>query len=409
MTVRNMAQQAMMNGSLGGINPLFGKQNLSLPTLPKQSENTPSLPAGAYPGFTTSATMRDAGNNLLGAVQGKSTEFSQYQGATSNAQTATVSIDNARMSAEAKAALASQPMELSVSQTATAQVNAGQALDKGASAAAAGEHSFSIEVGGKTHSFQISVSASDTNEDVQKKMAELINKADIGISANITTDDKTGTTALSLTSTSTGTDQAFTVRDVQGNLASSMGVSKATQQAQNAIYSANGGPQVESQSNNISLAKGVNVTLTGSGSTSVSATRETGSAMAAAGSMVDALNSALKAANSGEGRGSTRFANDIHALIKRYSSQMALAGINVSKNGELSIDQTKMEKAAANGSLDRLMNNERIGLGAEVERIGQNAVSTDKYADSQLGFNFNRGQLNFFNVNNTGWLFNMYL
>jgi len=129
--------------------------------------------------------------------------------------------------------------------------------------------------------------------------------------------------------------------------------------------------------------------------------------MAAATDLVNALNSALQSANAGDGRGSARLASDIQTLTRNYSSQLAAAGITVSRNGELSIDRAKLERAASNGSLDRLFTNERTGFSARAERIADNAANSDKYADMQLNFSFQSGQFKFFNIQNAGLLFNM--
>jgi len=398
----------MMVGSVGGVSPLFGNHKAAAPS---SDASTPAfgagLQAGANPSFSTNSAIRSAGNNLLGTTQGKQAEFSQYQGASSNARTATVNIDSSKASKETISSMASSPMNLDVKQTALAQTNAGQAVGMSERGVDAGEYAFSIETGGKTHTFSIAVGENDTNESIQEKMAALINKADIGITASVTAGAEDGTRSLSLASDSTGTDAAFTVSDDSGNLASAMGITEATQEAQNAVYSINGGPEKESQSNTVTLAEGVTATLKGSGTASVSAERDTKSAMAAATNLVNALNSALKSANSGDGRGSARLASDIQTLTKTYASQLASAGITVSRNGELTIDEAKLEKAAQNGSLDRLFTNERTGFSARAERIANNAANTEKYADMQLGFSFERGQFKFFNIQNAGMLFNM--
>jgi len=250
MTVNNMAKHAMMTGSVGGMNAMFGTQKTAAQN---PSASAPAvgagLQAGSNPAFTTGAAVRSAGNDLLSAAQGKQADFSQFNGASSNARTASVNVDNSKASKETLESMASRPMNLDVRQTALAQTNAGEEMDAAQRGVETGEHTFSIEVGGETHTFSITVDENDTNESIQARMAEAINEADIGVTAAVTTDEEEGTTALSLTSDSTGTDAAFTVTDESGNLASAMGITDATQEAQNAVYSVNGGPEIESQSN----------------------------------------------------------------------------------------------------------------------------------------------------------------
>jgi len=406
MTVNSMARQTMMFNTISGTNPMFANQGVSAPTTSaSKSASSTNLQTGSNHAFATSASVRGAGYDLLDATKGKQAEFSQFQAASSNTNTATVTVDNSSFTSGAASALASNNVRLDVSQTALSQTNAGEAMSAADRGVDAGEYTFSIETGGQTHTFSLTVGDNDTNESIQERMAAAINEANIGITASVTADAENGTTSLSLASDNTGTDAAFTVTDDSGNLASAMGVDAATQEAQNAIYSVNGGAAIESQSNTVAIAQGVTATLNGSGTTTVSAERETQGAVAAATDLVNALNSTLRSANAGDGRGSTRLANDIQTLTRNYSSQLASVGINVSRNGELTIDEARLQKAAQDGSLDRLFNNERTGFSARAERIGSNAVNSERYADMQLSFFLEQGQLKLFNLGRQGMFF----
>ena len=419
MTVNNMAKHAMLNGMYGGTNPLlggansmFGSQKTSAATpFATQSPFGPGLQAGTKPGFTTSTAVRESGKDLLGAIDDRKTASSQYQGTSSNDKTASVTVDNSKATSASISSMQSNPAKLDVKQTALAQSNEGDAMSASGNAVKAGEYSFSIEAGGKTHEFTIDVKEGDSNADIQEKMAAAINEKDIGVSASVSstkaTDDKEATTSLSITADKTGTDSEFTVKDVSGNLASSMGVADATQKAQNAVYSVNGGAERTSQSNDVSIADGVTATLKSSGTTSVSVERDAKSAVEGVKGLVDSLNSALKSASVEDGRGSSRFVSDIQAMNKNYSASLSRVGISVSSTGELSIDEKKLEKAAQDGSLDRLFADQRFGFGARMDRIANNAVNSELYANAQVNFSFDRGQLMFFNMHNSGLLFNL--
>ena len=406
MTVNNMARNAMMTGAVGGTNPLFGNQKASAQN--PAASGMPfgaDLQAGMNPAFATGTAARDAGKGMQNAVQDRQSAYSQYQGTSSNEKTAVV--DDSKATQATKSSMSNDPVKLEVKQTAQAQTNEGKGMDSSKSAVEAGEYSFSIEAGGKTHNFTINVDENDDNASIQEKMAAAINKQDIGVTATVTADDKTGTTSLSLASDETGTDAAFTVKDESGNLAESMGVTDSTQKAQNAVYSVNGGAERTSQSNDVKLADGVTATLKGAGTTSISAERDTKSATEAAKKLVDAINTALKNAGAGDGRGAARLANDIKAMNRNFSGALAGVGITVSRNGELSIDEAKLEKAAQDGRLERVLGNEQSGFGARAERIANNAVDSEYYADIQANFSFDRGQLLFQKLQSVGMLFNM--
>ena len=413
MTVNNMARNAMMTGAINGTNPLLGAQAQKTPAMPTpQPSFGENLQVSPKSSFTTGTEVRSAGGDLQSAVQNRQTAFAQQQAVTSNAKTATATVDNAKLAQGTASSLQSNPINLNVKQTATAQTNAGSAMGADAKDVKAGEYSFAIEAGGETHNFTIKVDENDTNASIQEKMAAAINERDIGVNASVTAteaaDGKEATTSLSLTSAATGTDSAFTVKEDPGGIASAMGIAGATQNAQNAIYSVNGCEDITSQSNDVSLTAGVTATLTGSGSASISLERDSKSAVDGIRGLVDSINSALKSAGENEGRGSTRFVSDIQTMNKSYSASLEKMGIAVAKDGSLSIvDEDKLAKATADGSADRLFADKRFGFGARLDKIADNAAKTDLYADIQANFKFDRGQLMFQKMQNVGILFNM--
>ena len=411
MTVNNMARNAMMTGAISGTNPLFGAQKTpAMPT--SQTSFGENLQVSPKSSFTTGADVRSAAGGLQGAVQNRQTAFAQQQATTSNEKAATATVDNSKLASATASSLQSNPVNLDVKQTATAQTNAGGAMGADAKGVAAGEYSFAIEAGGETHNFTIKVDENDTNASIQDKMAAAINERDIGVNAYVTAteaaDGKEATTSLSLASAATGTDSAFTVKEDPGGLASAMGVADATQSAQNAIYSVNGGEEITSQSNDVSLAAGVTATLTGIGTTSISLERDTKSAVDGVRGLVESINSALRNANASDGRGSAKFVSDIQTMTKSYSASLEKMGIAVAKDGTLSIvDEEKLAKATMDGSADRLFADQRFGLGARLDKIAGNAAKTDFYADIQANFSFDRGQLIFQKMQNVGLLLNM--
>ena len=413
MTVNNMARNAMMMNKINGTNPLLGTQNASMPTKPaSQASFGSDLQVSPKSSFTTGTAVRGAAGDLQSAVQNRQTAFAQQTGTTTNDKAATVTVDNAKLTSAATSSLQTNPVKLDVSQTAAAQTNAGGAMTADTTGVQAGEYNFAIEAGGNTYNFTINVDANDTNASIQEKMATAINEQNIGVNASVTataaTEGNAATTSLSLTSAATGTDAAFTVTDGEGGLAAAMGVADATQNAQNAVYSINGGETITSQSNDVSLAAGVNATLTGTGTTSISLERDSQSAMDGIRGLVDSINSALKSANASDGKGSAKFVSDIQTMNQSYSASLAKMGISVSKDGELSIvDEELLQKATMDGSADRLFADSRFGFGARLDKIASNAAKTELYADVQANFSFDKGQIMYQQMQNAGALFNM--
>jgi flagellar hook-associated protein 2 len=288
-------------------------------------------------------------------------------------------------------------------------MNAGSAVNA-ADVFGQGAFSFAIESGGKTHNFLISAGADDSNEVIQRRMAEAINSRNIGITAAVSTTAETDTTArtsaLTLTGNSTGTGSAFTVSDTSGSLAASMGVTGVTRTSQNAVYRVDGSAERTSQSNNIFLTAGVSATLQGAGTARISIESDTRTAVSAMTNFVDTLNNALKAATSAGGGGSQRFIADIKTMNRNFGASLARVGITVSGNGELAIgNMTSLQRAAQDGSLERLFSDRNGGFGARIARIANDAARTGLYADTPPLYSFGGGQTFFPNIVNMGWLF----
>ncbi|MCL1832657.1 MAG: flagellar filament capping protein FliD [Oscillospiraceae bacterium] len=362
------------------------------------------------PAFTNE-DIRNAGLALQSTLQSlqPNRSVAQFQGVTDNDSVATANVNSSSALTTSLRALSTRPIEIEVSQTALSQANAGSALDAG-DVFGQGAFSFAIESGGKTHNFQINVGADATNESVQRQMAEAINSRKIGITASVSTVAATGTTAktsaLTLTGNATGTNAAFAVSDTSGGLAAAMGIDNATRQSQNAVYRVDGSSERTSQSNNIFLAAGVSANLQGAGTARISIEGDTRAAVSSVTNFVDTLNRALKSASEAGGGGSQRFIADIKAMNRNFGSTLARVGIGLSANGEMSIrNMATLQKAAQDGSLERLFSDRNGGFGARIAKIANDAARTGLYADSPPLYGFDGGQVVFPTMVNMGWLF----
>jgi flagellar hook-associated protein 2 len=390
MTVRNMAMSQLQMSGMHGIPGAPGR-----PAGPGATGN-----ASRESTAVTNQNIRNAGSAIADALDTLTGRDAALEGRTSNAEAATVNVNNGRLIAS----MPPQNTTLNVIQTAQAQENNGNALAAQGRAIESGGFTFEIEAGGRVHEFTINVLDTDNNTSIQRAMADAINRRDIGITATVNNAVTGGnqTTALNLASTATGTGSAFTVRDTTGNLTETMGINTVNQQARNAIFTLNGGEERTSQSNDISLAAGVTATLTGTGETNITFGRNTDSSVNAATELVNAINSAMRGVNPNEGRGSRRFLEDLHGLTVTFESALSRIGINVQNNGTLSIDRERLQAAAEDGSLDRFF--EGRGFAARVDRIAHNAANTNSYANRVAPVNVNNG----FDFGNTQDQWNMF-
>ena len=153
-----------------------------------------------------------------------------------------------------------------VAQLARAQENHGVALNRSApSVVGPGENSFNITINGHNHELNMDGSATDTNWDVLQRIAQIIHNESLGVSAEILEDIDNNRSQIKISSEKTGSDQAFIIFDLTGNVVEGTGMDSISQTAQNALYDTDGEEQ-SSGSNIISLDNGlVTVSLAGLG------------------------------------------------------------------------------------------------------------------------------------------------
>lgn len=408
MTVGNMARsEVMINrvmggfGGMGGVGGIMG--NLGPSSVGSISAQFPNLGinnnAGFGADFTTSPAVREEGRNLLESLRAitndRQSPFNTLRANSTEASVATATVDNART----LRTMPPQSTRVEVSQTAQAQVNSGQALTASGRDVATGNFAFSIEQGGRTFDFNINVLASDTNESIQRRMAAAINQRNIGVTASVETTAASGgnpaTSALNLTASNTGTNAAFSIVDRTGNLAATLGVDTTDQQARNAVFSLNGGPNRSSQTNEVFLAPGVNATLRDVGTTTITFNRDTDTAVRAATEFVASINSAMSI-NAPRGSGAERFVADLAQMNRTNSAALSRVGINVGNDGRLSINQDALQRAAGDGSLERLLGSSDSAFNVRAERIATNAARSNVYQNVQPNFGLNQGGNIFF-------------
>ena len=90
-----------------------------------------------------------------------------------------------------------------VEQLAQNQVNTGKMMPSGVVRLAPGDYAFNIRMGDQIYELQYAIKGGESNRDVQERLGRLINKAGIGLQAEVTTNEK-GASALTLSSRSTG-------------------------------------------------------------------------------------------------------------------------------------------------------------------------------------------------------------
>lgn len=188
-----------------------------------------------------------------------------------------------------------EQFQFKVQQVAQNQVNQGGSLNPdAASAVSTGTGTFTLTVGGTGYTLQVTINASDTNATALSKIAQAIDAANTGVTADVVRGDNTIQLNLS---GQTGEDQAFSLADISGNVVSATGVNNSTQTSADAKFLMNGTVNIQS-GNSVSLLDGhLQVNLTGTGAATVTTGPQTGVGLTQ--SLVESMNSfgALLAGN----------------------------------------------------------------------------------------------------------------
>lgn len=283
-----------------------------------------------------------------------------------------------------------------INQVATGQVNTGKALSASGKSAASGYQQFSIETNGRTYQFSITVGTGDSNKEVQQKMATAINMRSIGINASVVTDSTTGTSTLTLSAQNTGDNakSKFNIQDVFGNAVEQTGANQVKQEAQNAVYSVNGGEQKTSESNTVNLGNGITATLLKASEKEITVTQAPDAqyAIDKVKDMVSAYNKLYGAAfnNTSDNKANNLF-SQITGASRAYTSSLSKIGIGFDSNGYMQVDEEKMTKAAEDGSLKKFFSSSaNYGYTNQLSKIASNVNNnTARYvSQSSTGLDF---------------------
>jgi len=300
--------------------------------------------------------------------------FNEKTVVSSNTETVSVKASDAKKAADFK------ETSIRVDQVALAQKNSGKEMTATGRDFTVGQKTFEIETASGTTSISFYVSGSDTNADVQKKMAEAINSKKIGVTASVSTAN--GKTTLSVESAATGVktegSDNFKIKDTAtgGGVAQAAGITQVSVKAQDAVYSLNGGASVKSKTNSVDLGNGVTATLKKASEEPVKVGfgTDTKSGINAVREMVNYFNGLFEAAQDNKDDRRTGFLNQrLQSLPKTYENSLKELGITRNSKGYLQIDEAAMQSAADSGKLEKFFKPEggfvNYGFNYQLEKM----------------------------------------
>ena len=280
-----------------------------------------------------------------------------------------------------------ESFDINVKQLACSQLNTGNYLQPRSKHIKPGEYSFDLSINDVIYEFQLKVDNSETTNNIQNKIARLINRSNIGLTANIK-EDSLGNTAINIESESTGitgtTPVIFSIKSDDANnqqLIDTLGLDRVTQYPANAIFDVDGDER-SSMSNSITINKAYNVKLS-----KITEEPVTISLKADADSIVESLNelvagynnliSVTNDENNNHFQGTEKLQNEIASIARSYKKQLADSGLSLNKDGTISTDKEVIINADNKDALSHIyesLNSFKNSIKEKAEDIALNPM-----------------------------------
>lgn len=280
-----------------------------------------------------------------------------------------------------------ESFDINVKQLACSQLNTGNYLQPRSKHIKPGEYSFDLSINDVIYEFQFKVDNSETTNNIQNKIARLINRSNIGLTANIK-EDSLGNTAINIESELTGingtTPVIFSIKSDDANnqlLIDTLGLDRVTQYPSNAIFDVDGDER-SSMSNSITINKAYDVKLS-----KVTEEPVTISLKADADSIVESLNelvagynnliSVTNDENNNHFQGTEKLQNEIASIARSYKKQLADSGLSLNKDGTISADKEVIINADNKDALSHIyesLNSFKNSIKEKAEDIALNPM-----------------------------------
>ncbi|MBQ7614436.1 MAG: flagellar filament capping protein FliD [Butyrivibrio sp.] len=282
--------------------------------------------------------------------------------------------------------------DIEITHLASSQVNRGVLIPKESVGLAADNYAFDVRINNQEYEFQFSIYATDRNIDVQQKLEKLINKANVGISANVIEDGNRS--ALEIRSTHTGLRPGevsqFEVFEASSGLASGaveyLGLNRVAEPASNARFSLNGEPRV-AISNHFTVGGKFDINLKETSETGspihVGVKKDSEALLQHVTALIDNYNSFIDDASGiSEAKfKSSKLKSEFIGIAQQHLAQSQDLGINIESDGKLSIDDEMLKQAAASGNSLEAMEPVSQFANALIDKTKEISVDPMKYVD----------------------------
>ncbi|MGN0161796.1 MAG: flagellar filament capping protein FliD [Lachnospiraceae bacterium] len=284
--------------------------------------------------------------------------------------------------------------EVVVKQLAAKQKNIGHFLQPKHRQLQPGTYSFDAELSGVTYELQFNVNRQDTTEDVQKRIVQLINQSDIGLTAGIER-DALGNTAISVESDALGVrgmkPNIFTISDENATYVKGavdfLGMDRTIQYPSNAIFTVDGEEQ-SSHNNQFTINRNLEITLKAVTEEPVTVSVEE-DPKAVAGDIdnfVNSYNRMLEFARNASDKfsGGGKLLSELERMTRAYSSTLKESGFTIQDDGSIGIGGENSGKFTNKEEVDKVLSNLQEFRNSVMRKTDHMIANPIEYIDKKI-------------------------
>lgn len=288
------------------------------------------------------------------------------------------------------------PLTVEVSTLSSPQENHGNFVPAGESALVSGQYNFTIGIEENIYSFQFNVSNGSTNLELQKKLADFINKTSIGLRTRIVQEPETGESRLDLIAITAGASDgkaSFCPADVRfpddasHGIITHFGLDQIGKAPVNTCFSINGvSKEVRGRSYLYNNALTLSINETTSGAVSIGKVTNQEPIAEKLRAFVDKYNSIFDYVEEKQpdNHRAKKLLYELGNTLRQFSTQLEPCGLSVSKPGTLSVDEKTMYIAAGNGTLEHLFSEESRFSDVLIKKLSDISLNPMEYLNKTV-------------------------
>lgn len=291
----------------------------------------------------------------------------------------------------------SSGLDIHVKSMAKPQINVSNFVDSSEKSIKEGSYSFDLSIGRYTYEFSFDVPEDRKNKDVQKQIANLINRSDIGVRASIKRNTD-GETALEIVSDSVGivegdeSGKTFLIQNNDkseaGNIVRMMGLDNTEIMPENAVFTLDG--KEHTIPDNVFVSQNYRVSIHGENQTDesvkISLKPDFDAMIENVSELLNAYNSMVDMAAShvNDSEDSDRLLNEIRRVTGVYKDGLDSAGFMVEDDGHIHIEESLLIQSANEGTINESLEQLNLLKKALVNKSNDMSLDPMKYVNKKM-------------------------